>query len=296
MRSIERSPMLMLRSEAQRKEHSVYQPHPVINGIALGESPRWHDGRLWFCDWGAQEIITAEIDGSDRVAAPAPPMPFTIDWLPDGRLLIVSGREGRVLRREADGSLVTHAELTALSQKPWNDVVVDHKGNAYVGNMGFVFPGEEPAPGTLALVTPDGSCRQVADGMAFPNGAVITPDQSTLIVAESYGSRLTAFDIEADGGLSGRHVWAETPGDHPDGICIDSQAAVWYADVGNKRCVRVREGGEVLDTVEIDRGCFACALGGPNNRTLFLVGNEYPPPDGARTGRVFAVDLDCQEA
>jgi sugar lactone lactonase YvrE len=91
-------------------------------------------------------------------------------------------------------------------------------------------------------------------------------------------------------------VWAETPGDHPDGICIDSQAAVWYADVGNKRCVRVREGGEVLDTVEIDRGCFACALGGPNNRTLFLVGNEYPPPDGARTGRVFAVDLDCQEA
>jgi len=223
-------------------------------------------------------------------------MPFIIDWLPDGRLLIVSGGEARVLRREADGSLATHADLSSLSQKPWNDIVVGAGGNGYIGNIGFDFPTGEFAPGILALVTPDRSCRQVADGMAFPNGAVITPDGSTLIVAESYASQLTAFDIEADGDLSERRVWADLAGGVPDGICLDQDGSVWYADVPNKRCVRVCEGGEVLDTIDLDRGCFACALGGPDDRTLFLVANEWPPGNGTRTGRIFAVHLETQGA
>ena len=220
----------------------------------------------------------------------AAPLPFCIDWLPDGRLLVVSGRDGRVLRREPDGSLATHADLNALADPPWNEIVVDARGNAYVNNTGFDFPGGEFAPGSVALVTPGGEARQLADGLAFPNGMAITPDGRTLIVAESYANRLTAFDIDADGGLSGRRVWAELDGGYPDGICLDAEGAVWYADVPNRSCVRVREGGEVLETVALDRGCFACMLGGDDGRTLFVVANEWTGPENmagaARTGQV----------
>ena len=150
--------------------------------------------------------------------------------------------------------------------------------------------GEEFAPGTIALVTPDGAARQVADDLAFPNGMAVTPDNSTLIVAESYARRLTAFDIAADGGLSNRRVWAELDDGVPDGICLDADGAVWYGDVPNMRCVRVREGGEVLQTIELDRGCFACALGGQDRSTLFMVAAEWNGPasmiDGPRTGRL----------
>jgi sugar lactone lactonase YvrE len=262
----------------------------VTEGIALGESPRWHDGRLWLADWGAREVIAVSLDGESQVIVRMPSMPFSLDSLPDGRLVIVSARDGQLLRREADGSLVTHADLSSLSDKPWNDIVVDGRGNVYVGNLGFEFPGGEFAPGMIALVTPDGMARQVADGMAFPNGMAVTPDNSTLIVAESYAAKLTAFDIAADGGLSNRRVWAELgEGAAPDGICLDAEGAVWYADVPDKRCVRVREGGTVLDTIELDLGCFACALGGPDRQTLFMVANAWPlPTDGSRTGRVVA--------
>jgi sugar lactone lactonase YvrE len=191
---------------------------------------------------------------------------------------------------EPDGSLVTHADLTGLADHKWNDIVVDGRGNAYVNNTGFDFPGGEFAPGIVALVTPDGSARQVAEGVAFPNGMVVTPDNSTLIVAESYGNKLTAFDITADGGLSHGRTWADVPGGAPDGICLDAEGAVWYADVPNKRCVRVLEGGEVLQTIELDRGCFACMLGGKDKRTLFLTVNEWNGPasmaDGSRKGQV----------
>ena len=156
---------------------------------------------------------------------------------------------------------------------------MDGRGNAYVNNIGFDFPGGEFAPGTIALVTPDGSARQVADGVAFPNGMAVTPDNSTLIVAESYGNKLTAFDIAADGSLSNRRVWADLGDGVPDGICLDAENAVWYADVPNKRCVRVREGGEVLQTIELDRGCFACMLGGADGRTLFMMATEWRGPD-----------------
>jgi sugar lactone lactonase YvrE len=221
-------------------------------------------------------------------------MPMGIGWLPDGSLLIVSALDGRLLRRAPDGSLVTHADLTSLGQHPWSDMVVDGRGNAYIGNIGFDFAGGEFATGIVALVTPDGSARQVADGIAFANGMAITADNSTLILAESYANRLTAFDIAADGGLSARRVWADLGSGVPDGICLDAEEAVWYGDVPNRRCVRVREGGEVLQTIDLDRGCFACTLGGVDDSTLFLMAAEYSDAAGMagdtrRTGQVLTV-------
>ncbi len=255
-----------------------------MTGLFFVESPRWRDGRLWFSDWGTQEIIALDPNGRSEVILRVPTSiernnpvargPFCIDWLPDGRLLIVSGRDGLLLRREQDGSLGTHADLGALSHHPWNDIAVDGRGNAFIGNSGFDFPGGEFAPGILAVVTADGSARQAADGVAFPNGMVVTPDDSTLILAESYGKKLTAFDIAADGSLSNRRVWAEVDG-YPDGICLDAEDAVWFGDVPNKRCVRVREGGEVLQTINLDRGCFACALGGADRKTLFMLAAKW---------------------
>jgi sugar lactone lactonase YvrE len=258
----------------------------LMTGLAMGESPRWHEDRLWFSDWGAQEIIAIDIEGRSEVAVRVPfALPFCIDWLHDGRLLIVSGREGLVMRRQRDGSLVTHTDLRNLSDQVWNEIVVDGRGNAYING----------GPG-IALLTPDGSIRQVADSFAFPNDMAITPDNSTLIVAESHGKKLTAFDIAVDATLSNRRVWADLGSGVPDGICIDAQGAVWYADVPNKRCVRVREGGDVLQTVDADRGCFACMLGGPNRRTLFIVATEWRGMEKAaevalqRTGQLLTVD------
>jgi sugar lactone lactonase YvrE len=274
------------------------EPRTLMTDIAFGESPRWHDDRLWFADWGAQEVVALDLDGASEVMVRVgfPSFPMCIDWLPDGRLLIVSARDGLLLRREPDGSLVTHADLGALSEEghPWNEIVVDGRGNAYINNQGFDFPGGEFAPGTIALLAPDGSARQVADGIAFPNGMAVTPDNSTLICAESYGKRLTAFDIAADGSMSNRRVWADLDDGVPDGICVDAEGAVWYGDVPNKRCVRVGEGGEVLQTIELDRGCFACMLGGVDRRTLFMVATEWTGTanmaKGPRTGQVLAVE------
>ena len=265
-------------------------------------SPRWRDGRLWFSDWGAQEVLAVDDAGNREVIAKVdfPAFPMCIDFASDGRLLVVAGRDGQLLRREADGSLGTYADLRRLSANPWNDIVVDGGGNAYVDNTGFDFPGGEFAPGTIALVNSDGDARYVADGLAFPNGVAITPDDGTLIVAESYGERLTAFEIDDDGDLRDRRVWANTPGDHPDGICVDSDGAVWYADVGNKHCVRVREGGEVLDVVESDRGCFACMLGGAGESTSFIVAQDWGGPESmrqrTRTGQVLTAAAPARRA
>jgi len=277
-----------------RRRLQLPEVQVLMTGIVLGESPRWHDGRLWFSDWGAQELIAVDLEGRSEVIIRVPSFPFCIDWLPDGRLLIVSASERRLLCREPAGSLATHADLSGLSNYPWNEIVVDGRGNAYINNIGFDFPHGQVASGIIALVTPDCSIRQVADGVEFPNGMVVTPDNSTLILAESYGRRLTAFDIAADGSLSNRRVWADVDG-YPDGICLDAENVIWYADVPNKRCVRVREGGEVLQIIDLDRGCFACMLGGTDNRTLFMVANEWGGPEssasGARTGQVLTVEV-----
>jgi sugar lactone lactonase YvrE len=279
----------------------VTEPQMLITGIAFGESPRWHDGRLWFADWGAQELIAVDLEGSSEVVVRVPSFPFCVDWLPDGRLLIVSARDRLLLRREPDGSLATHADLSGLSDYPWNEIVVDGRGTAYVNNIGFEFPCGEFAPGTVALLAPEGSVRQVADGVAFPNGMAVTPDNSTLIVAESYANKLTAFDIAEDGGLSNRRVWADLGDGVPDGLCLDAEGAVWYADVPNKRCVRVREGGEVLQTIDLDRGCFACMLGGPDGKTLFLVAQEWRGMQSAadeeeRTGQILTAPAPAASA
>jgi sugar lactone lactonase YvrE len=282
------------------KESLVPEPQILMSGLAFGESPRWHDGRLWLSDWGAQEVIAVDLEGKSEVITRIRSFPFCIDFLPDGRLLVVSADDQLLLRMEPDGSLVTHADLSGFSDYKWNDIATDGGGNAYVNNIGFEFPGGEFATGIVALVTPDGSVRQVADGVSFPNGMVVTPDGSTLIVAESYGNRLTAFDIATDGGLTNRPVWAELGDGTPDGICLDAENAIWYGDVPNKRCVRVREAGEVLQTIELDHGCFACALGGPDNRTLFLVTTEWRGPtsmgDGARSGQVLVVEAPAPGA
>ncbi|MBI1881301.1 MAG: SMP-30/gluconolactonase/LRE family protein [Chloroflexi bacterium] len=275
------------------RESSVPQRQTLLTGLAFGESPRWHKDCLWFSNWGMQEVVAVDLDGKSEVIVRVASFTFSIDWLPDGRLLIVSA--GLVLRREPDGSLVTHADLTGLSCYTLNEIVVDGRGNVYINNIGFdLLAGGEFAPGSIALLTPDGSARQVADGIAFPNGMTVTLDNSTLIVAESYGKRLTAFDIAADGSLSNRRVWADLDGGVPDGICINADNAVWYGDVPNKRCVRVREGGEVLQTINLDRGCFACMLGGADRRTLFMMAAEWRGPakmaDGARTGQVLTVE------
>jgi len=267
----------------------VTDPKTLMTGIGLGESPRWHDGRLWFADWVAQELIALDPEGASEVITTVRSLPFSIDWLPDGTLLITSGQ--RLLRMEADGSLVTHAELGHLSEHGWNEIVVDGRGHTYVNNICFDFMAGAPfAPGIIALVTPGGAVRQVADGLAFPNGMAVTPDGSTLIVAESFAGRLSAFDIAADGGLSNRRVWAEL-GEGGDGICLDAEGAVWTPAM--QACLRVREGGEVLERIELDRFCFACMLGGEDRRTLFMLAADWNGTEnigkGPPTGKVLTV-------
>ena len=284
------------------RQTSTPEARVLLSDLAFPESPRWRKDRLWFCNWGAQEIIAVDREGKSEIVLRAPTtLPFSIDWLADGRLLVVSGREGLLLRQEPDGALTTHADLNGLSNRGWNEIVVDGRGNAYVNGSGFdMMAGEAFAPGIIALVTPDGGARQVADGVAFPNGMAVTSDNATLIVAESYGRRLTAFAIAADGGLSNRRVWADLGDGCPDGICLDAEGAAWYADVPNKRCVRVREGGEVLQTIALDRGGFACMLGGADGRTLFMTAAEWNGPakmfGAARRGQVLTVSAPAPGA
>lgn len=270
------------------------EPAIVLEGISFGESPRWHGGRLWFCDWGTGEIVAVSVGGEAEVMATVPSLPFSIDWLPDGQLLAISARHQAVLAISPDGGLETYADLSGLGPyPPGNEIVIDGRGSVYVNGGGFdPRAGQLPAPGTIALIR-DGQARPVAQDVEFGNGMAITPDNRTLIVAESYGQRLTAFDIAGNGTLSRRRVWAELGEDPPDGICIDAEGAVWYADVPHRRCARVGEGGEVLDAIELDRGCFACMLGGPDRRTLFIVAREWHGMTnleaGAGSGQIVAV-------
>ncbi|WP_152360607.1 SMP-30/gluconolactonase/LRE family protein [Microlunatus speluncae] len=260
---------------------------PLLTGLSFAESPRWRDGRLWISDWGRGLVLSVGPDGQEATEAQVASFPLCIDFTPDGRLLLVSSADRAMLRREPDGSLSPYANLGDLTT-PWNDIVVDGRGNAYVNNIGFDFPMGEPRPGILVLVTPDGTVSQVADELHFPNGMAITPDGSTLIVAESHAERLTAFDIAADGTLSGRRLWAATPDDHPDGICLDATGAVWFADVGNNHCRRVAEGGEILDTIAFDRGAFACTLSRTGDPTLYIVGQNFTGDPAAEPSGIAA--------
>ncbi len=271
----------------------------LIGGLVVGESPRWHDGRLWFCNWGAQEIRTVDLDGRSEVVAKGPKqVGYCIDFLPNGRMIVTG--EDRLLRREPDGSLVTHADLGALGTG-WNEVTVDGRSNIYVNKVGFNFGQEDFRPGTIVLVSPDGDVREVAHNVMFPNGMVITPDNSTLVIAESWAHRLTAFDIADDGSLSNRRVWAEVDG---DGICLDEQGAIWCSGVsgGRPECLRVREGGEVLERIVLEGACFACMLGGANGKTLFLMNAEWRGVERmgelfqSKTGRIETVRVSVPHA
>jgi sugar lactone lactonase YvrE len=277
----------------------INEVRTLLTGRGLVESPRWHGDRLYFSDWSAGEVLSVGLDGRSELVAQVKSLPLCTDWLPDGRLVIVSSVDGQLLRREPDGSLVTHADLGQLG---WNDIVVDGQGRIYVNRVGFnPVAGEEFRPGFVFLVTTDGSVRQVADDIAFPNGMTVTVDNSTLIVADSYRHNLVAFDIDADGSLAHRRIWAHLGDGVPDGICVDEQDAVWYADVPNQRCARVAEGGLVLQTVELDRGGFACMLGGPGRTTLFIVAATWQGMTGSEmvapgSGQVLAVDVDVAGA
>jgi sugar lactone lactonase YvrE len=263
----------------------------LLTGLVMGESPRWWNGRLWVCDWGARALVTVDMAGARETVLPVDALPFCIDPLPDGRLLVSAS--GQVLVMAPHRRLAPHADLTPLSDKPWNEIVAGPRGQAYVNNIGFDFPHGAVTTGIIALVTPEGVARQVADGLEFPNGMAITPDGKTLIVAESYGQRLTAFDIAPDGDLANRRTWAEVDG-RPDGICLDAEGALWYADVPGRCCVRVAQGGKVLGRVEADRGCFSCALGGPDGTTLFVVAADWRGPEGMGQAPPTGVVLTAQ--
>jgi sugar lactone lactonase YvrE len=271
----------------------------LVTGRGLVEAPRWHDGLLYFSDWSAGEVLATDADGHTEIVAKVASLPLCTAWLPDGDLLIADSAAGALRRRARDGSLSVHADL---GQPGWNDIVVDGRGNAYVNRANFdPRAGAEVQPGGVHLVTPDGAVREVADDLLFPNGMAVTPDNATLIVADSYRHALVGFDIGADGGLSNRRIWADLGTGTPDGICLDAEGAAWYADVPGACCVRVAEGGEVLRTVELDRGGFACALGGVDGRTLFVTAARWQGMTGPElvapgSGVLLAVPVDVPGA
>lgn len=265
----------------------------IASGIGMGESARWHGGRFWFADWLKGHIHAIDPDGTNHQTISVPTFPITFDWLPDGHLLIVSGSECKLLSFTPAGTLEPAADLSSWSTAPWNEVIT-HGPNAYINCIGFTYPGPSEVAGVIALLTPDGGTRLVARELAFPNGMVVTGDGATLVVAESHAGCLTAFDIASDGSLGNRRPWAVVPGSAPDGICL-GDGGIWFADVPNKNCVLVAEGGEVLRTVQLDQGCFSCAVGGENSNTLFVACSDWPAdPSGPATGNVLAVRLDSE--
>jgi sugar lactone lactonase YvrE len=267
---------------------------PLLHGLMFPEGPRWHDGKLWFSDMHACRVMTVDLDGNADAVVTVPGQPSGLGWLPDGRLLVVSMTDRRLLRLDS-AALTEVADLSKLATFHCNDMVVDERGNAYVGNFGFDAFTQQPfQTAAIVLVDPEGTVRVAADGLAFPNGTVITPDGRTLIVGETMAARLTAFDIEADGSLSGRRVWAELGAAAPDGICLDAEGAIWVASPFTAEVLRVREGGEVTDRIPVATQAFACMLGGPARRTLFVLTAQSAVPEEARaskSGRIEFVDV-----
>jgi sugar lactone lactonase YvrE len=269
----------------------VNQLETLATGLCFGEGPRWHNGQLWFSDMHDLAVKTVDLAGRVERKIDVPGQPSGLGWLPDGTLLVVSMRDRRVLRLEHD-RLVVHAELADIATFDCNDMVVDAEGRAYVGNFGFDLHHAETTgdwsistPAKLAMIDRDGTVSVAADDLAFPNGTVITADGATLIVAESMGHRLTAFDRAADGTLSNRRVWADLGQRLPDGICLDAEGAVWVANAGAPECLRVAEGGQVLEVIDTGDLCFACMLGGPQGTTLFVLTSASSHPEDCRTDR-----------
>jgi sugar lactone lactonase YvrE len=287
----------------------------VLKDLAYLEGPRWHDGRIWVADFYTHQVLSAREDGSDvRVEAEVPNQPSGLGWLADGRLLVASMRDRMLLRRETDGTLVTHASLVDHVSGHLNDMVVDAQGRAFLGNFGFDLMGGAPfEPANLLRIDPDGTVTEVADDMWFPNGSVITDDH-VLLVGETFGNQITAFDITPEGTLARRRAWASF-GDRPterdlekaltqvrvgpDGCCLDAEGALWIADAVNGRLIRVREGGEIIEEIQPGTGVFACMLGGSDGRTLFACAApdfQEENRKNAREASLLAIRVDVPRA
>ena len=279
---------------------STGSPTVMLDGLAFPEGPRWHDGHLVFSDQHDRRVVRMDASGNAETLVEVPNQPSGLGWLPDGRMLVVSMLDRRLLRLEG-GALVEHADLSGLATGQCNDMVVDSRGRAYVGNFGFdMYGGEDARETCIILVEPDGSVRAAAQGIAFPNGTVITGDGRTLIVGESYAGRLTAFGITADGSLVERRLFAQLHGAVPDGICLDAEGAVWVACPLTGRVLRVRDGGEVLAEIKVTNDfAYACMLGGADRRTLYVCTAASSDPKetpGLRSGRIEAIEVDVPGA
>jgi len=267
-------------------------PRSFVRDLCFGEGPRWHEGRLYVSDMHDHRVLAIDEDGRRETILEVPAQPSGLGWMPNGDLLVVSMIDRRVLR--FDGSrLHVHADLSALASFHCNDMVVDATGRAYVGNFGFDLHAQAPVQTTnLIAVEPDGRARVVATGLSFPNGTVITPDGKTLVVGESFGGCLTAFDIGAGGDLDRRRVWAALPqGAVPDGICLDAAGGIWVASPTSNECLRIEEGGHVSHRIPFDQGVFACMLGGRSGRTLYVLTAPDSHPDRCRADRAGRIDV-----
>jgi sugar lactone lactonase YvrE len=271
---------------------------PFLSGLFFGECPRWHDGRLWYSDFFDHAVFSASPDGERRVEVAFDGEPAGLGWLPDGRLLINSRLDRAIFRREEDGTLVRHGDLTPWATWHANDMVVAADGRAYAGNFGFDLDGLYDgsvqsgaiASASLVRVDPDGTSYEAAADIAFPNGTVITDDGATLIIAESFGGKLTAFDRASDGTLANRREWAVLPGIAPDGICLCADGSIWVSNAGAHECVRVAEGGEVLERVATSMNCYACMLGDDDRRTLYMIVAADSNAGVARAARNGAIE------
>lgn len=280
----------------------------LAEGLRFGEGPRWREGRLWFSDFYDHAVKSVSLAGDLRTEFEIDDQPSGLGWTPDGAMLIVSMTKRQLLRRAPDGAITVHADLSHIATFHCNDMVVDSRGGAYVGNFGFDLDAAmrrggpeavlaDPVKAKLAYVSPAGEARIAADDLFFPNGTVITPDGKTLILGETFGAVLTAFDIGSDGELSNRRVWAPLAPRLPDGICLDAEGAVWVANPTAPECVRVAEGGKVLEVIDTRQPCYACMLGGPDGRTLFML-SAAPLGSGgeAPTGKVLVAEVDSPRA
>lgn len=271
----------------------------VLDGLTFPEGPRWHQGELYFSDFFSHRVIALDPAGRARTVCEVPNQPSGLGWLPDGRLLVVSMLDRRLLRLD-DGALALHADLSALAHSHTNDMVVGPDGRAWVGNFGFDHrQGDDPRTTCVIRVDPDGRAEVADDDLFFPNGSAITPDGRTLIVAETWGRRLTAWDIAEGGRLERRRLWADLAPNVPDGICLDAEGAAWVADPPKREVLRVYEGGEVTRRISTgERGAFACALGDDDRRTLYIctAAATGPAAAEAKSGRIESIRVEVPGA
>ncbi len=281
----------------------------LVDGLRFGEGPRWREGRFWFSDFYDHQIKSVDLDGELRIELTLDDQPSGLGWLPDGRLLVVAMQSRKLLVREHSGDLRDYADLSELTTFLCNDMVVDHAGGAYVGNFGFDLHAEMAARGAdviinhptanLVRVDPEGRASVASADMHFPNGMVVTPDGATLIVAETLGSCLTAFDIGADSKLENRRIWAALDGIAADGICLDEQRRVWVANALESEVVCVEEGGAIAGRIKTSQTCFACMLGGEDGRTLFAVtaaSSDHNTAAKTRSGKIEYCPVDVPHA